>query len=211
MNKVKVVLYTRVSSDQQVDNTSLDQQEKIGKEYCKRKNYELVKIFREEGESAKFMDRTRLKEVLGFCAKKKNDITFFIVYKYDRFSRSLENHVIIKAMLSKAGVKLISITEEVDESPSGRLMENILASFAQFDNEVRTERFVNGMRAKLEQGFWTWKPPLGYIRDIKSPDKHKPIIPDPDSFKIIKEAWQMLLSRNYKPAEIQQYLLKRGV
>ncbi len=211
MSKPRVILYTRVSSDQQVDNTSLDQQEKIGKEYCKRMNYELVQVFREEGESAKFIDRTKLKEALGFCAKKKNNVTFFIVYKYDRFSRSLENHVIIKAMLSKASVRLLSISEQVDESPSGRLMENILASFAQFDNEVRTERTVNGMRAKLEQGYWTWRPPLGYIRDASSTERHKPIIPDSSSFKFIKEGWKMLLSKNYKPVEIQKYLKDRGV
>ena len=205
MSKPKAILYTRVSSDQQVDNTSLDSQEKYGRKFCEQKDYELVKIFREEGESAKFKDRTKLTESLAYSSQKNSDIDFFIVYKYDRFSRSLENHIMIKATLARYGVRLLSITEPIDESPSGRLMENILASFAQFDNELRTERTIGGMKALIEKGYLPWKPPLGYKKDGKE------VVADPLSFPFVTKAWKMYLTGNYTMTELVDYLNDRNV
>ncbi len=196
------LIYTRVSSDSQVESTSLDQQEAFCKEYCKRNNYNPLKTFREEGESARFIDRTELKRALEFCSNKKNLVAFFIVYKFDRFSRSTENHLTIKAILSKYGVRLISITEPIEDNPSGRFFETILAAAAQFDNEVRIERTVNGMKSKLEKGYWLWDPPTGYIRKPGS----KLIVPHPIYFDQIKEGWQKLLSGGYRMAEVLSYL-----
>lgn len=72
MNKPRAIIYTRVSSDQQIDNTSLDEQIRLGKKYCETKGIEFVHEFREMGESAKFADRTKLLEALNFCSKKSN-------------------------------------------------------------------------------------------------------------------------------------------
>lgn len=212
MENLRAILYTRVSSEQQIENTSLKEQERIGKDFCDKHGYKLLKVFEEKGESAKFIDRTMLQEALSFCANKKNQISLFVVYKYDRFSRSAENHHYIKALLSKYNVQVVSITEPVDDSPSGRLMENVLASFAQFDNEVRTQRSIGGIKARLNSGFWIWKPPLGYIRDETSKEKGlKPLVFDPKIAPFIMQAWQMLLSGNYRSKEIQEWLNKQGV
>lgn len=162
--ELNAILYTRVSSDQQVTNTSLDQQERLGLEYASRNNIRIKKIFREEGESAMYVNRTKLQEAITYCATKTNGINVFLVYKMDRFSRSLENHIQIRALLSQYNVRLVSMTENIEESPTGRLMEHILASFAQFDNEVRRERVINGTVARLKQGYWTTQLPPAYIR-----------------------------------------------
>lgn len=207
MSNPKAILYTRVSSDEQVENTSLDQQESTGKDFCTRKGFKLVKVFREEGESARYIERTQLKSALEYCANKKNGIEFFVVYKYDRFSRSVENHLAIKAILSKYGVRLISISEPTEDSPSGRFFETIMAATAQFDNELRIERTINGMKSRLNQGHWVWHPPTGYIRDKET--KH--IVPHPEYFAPVKQAWDMLLTGNYRSAEILEYLIKVGV
>jgi site-specific DNA recombinase len=210
-NKAVAVIYTRVSSLEQVDNTSLEQQEEICRDYCARKGYEVAKVFIEQGESAKYVDRTELQKSLLFCSDKKNCVDFFIVYKYDRFSRSLENHVYIKATLSRYGVGLQSVTEPIDDSPSGRLMENILAGFAQFDNEIRTERSINGMKSKLMKGDWIYHPPTGYTKDKSSIRKPKPVIPHPFYFEPMKEAWLMFATGNYKISEIIRFLEDKGV
>ncbi|MCA9380927.1 recombinase family protein [Candidatus Dojkabacteria bacterium] len=90
-------------------------------------------------------------------------------------------------------------------------MENILASFAQFDNEVRTERIVNGLRSRVEQGFWIWDPPLGYIRDYTSSSNPKPIIKDKSKEVFIQQAWDMFLTGHYQMAEIVRFLNSNNV
>lgn len=199
---LKAIIYTRVSSDQQINNTSLDEQERVCKEFCLREKLEVVKVFREEGESAKYIERTKLKEAITFCTKKVNTINFFVVYKFDRFSRSLENHVYLKTILNRQHVELTSASETVERTPSGRLQENILASFAQFDNELRTERTISGMRAKLKQGKWIYPAPLGYIRNPKCE-----IVPDPKLWDLLQRAWEYMATGEYTPTEIKQLLI----
>lgn len=192
----RAILYTRVSSDQQVSNTSLDDQERIGREYCKNNDIELLRVFREEGESAKYINRTELTNSLAYCADPTNKVDLFLVFKMDRFSRSLENHLRIRGLLKSYNVRLVSMTEAVDDSPSGELMENILASFAQFDNQVKRERVINGMLAKLRQGIWVWACPLGYTR------RDKVIIRDEERWDILQESWEWYKSGRYSQVAI---------
>src|SRR2546428_10850792 len=60
------------------------------------------------------------------------------------------------------GISLRSATEPIDDTSTGKLMEGVLTAFAQFDNDVRSERTRAGMRAALELGRWTFPAPLGY-------------------------------------------------
>ncbi len=210
MDKPNAILYTRVSSERQVENTSLDEQEKYGKQYCDKKGLHLVSVFREEGESAKTDDRTQLKNALAYCSSKKNDIKFFLVYRYDRFSRSVEHHHSLKAALSNWGVRVVSMTEEVDDSPEGKFLENILAAVAQLDNDNRSVKSSNGMKAILEQGLWPFPPPYAYIKGKENINKVNPLIPDPERFDLIKKGWQMMLTGRYKSVEIVKELNNQG-
>lgn len=84
----KAVLYLRVSTEEQVDNYSLETQENICKKEAERKNLEIMQIFREEGRSAKTITgRPALVEMLEFCRKNKRVISTVIIYRLDRISR----------------------------------------------------------------------------------------------------------------------------
>lgn len=163
---MRSVAYVRVSSDDQVKGTSLDSQTDACKQYAKTNNIELpdANIFREEGVSAKIIDRPKLAAMLDYCAKNKGKITHCIIYKVDRLARKSEYHHIIKAQLAKIGVKLVSVTEPISDDPMGNLMESMLAAFAEFDNEIRKARTTGGMIARLEQGAWPHAAPFGYRR-----------------------------------------------
>jgi site-specific DNA recombinase len=80
-----------------------------------------------------------------------------------RLARDRFDHVTIRHYLSKLGITVRSVTEPIDESSSGKLMEGILSSFAEFENAVKGERTKAGMRAGLELGRWTFKAPLGFL------------------------------------------------
>ena len=70
--KTGAVIYTRVSSERQVENMSLGEQEKACMDYCSNpaRNYDVKEMFVEKGESAKSADRTKLKEMLAYCSRK---------------------------------------------------------------------------------------------------------------------------------------------
>ena len=140
--KTLAVIYTRVSSEEQVDNMSLGNQEDECKRFIARQPGDLKvdRVFAEEGESAKTADRTKLKELLEYCRQNKNTVGHVVVYKLDRFARSVQDHMALQAVLKKMGIILWSATEPIGESTTGKLMEHVLASFAQFDNDVRSER-----------------------------------------------------------------------
>ena len=71
---MKTVLYTRVSSEEQIQNYSLDSQEKECRAYCEKQGWEIVKVFREEGESAKTANRTELTNLLKYCHDNKGNV-----------------------------------------------------------------------------------------------------------------------------------------
>ncbi len=69
----------------------------------------------------------------------------------DRLARNLGDYYGIKVALAKYGVKIISVTEPIDDDPGGRFLEAILAAAAQFDNEIRAIRSLTGMRMRVER------------------------------------------------------------
>jgi site-specific DNA recombinase len=142
---LRAVIYCRVSTEEQVDNTSLASQEKICREWCERQGIEVDRAFIEEGESAKTTRRTQFQDMYSYCRQSKGRLQFVVVYKVNRFSRDNYDHHVYKALFAKVGVTLRSATEYFDDSPVGKLTENMLSAFSQFDNDQRSENTVVGM------------------------------------------------------------------
>ena len=160
----KAVVYCRVSTKEQADEGgSLSTQEKICKDYAIKNGYEIVDIFIEQGESAKNANRTELKRLLSICTNKKSNIKAVIVYKIDRVARNIDDYRQIRLLLKSYGIEIKSTSEFFEDNPVGRFMENIIANVAQFDNDVRTERSVNGSRDAMREGRYVWVAPYGYL------------------------------------------------
>lgn len=200
------IIYCRVSSTEQVENTSLESQEKYCRDYAKRNNIKIVRVFVEKGESAKTADRTEFTKAINFCGENKKVIDFFIVHKLDRFARNQTDHVTMQAILRKYNVSLRSATEPINETSMGRLMEGVLSSFAEFDNNVRTERSKGGMLEKLKQGVWVWQAPIGFYRPYKGSN----IAPDKDLAPFIELAFTEWRKGTYSYKSLAKYLSERG-
>jgi site-specific DNA recombinase len=162
------IVYVRVSSADQLSGTSLEVQERVCREWAERQGVKVVKVFIERGESAKTTDRTEFTKALAFCADRKNKISQFLVYKLDRFARNQDDHVMVRALLKRAGVELRSATEPIDNTSVGRAMEGMISVFAEFDNNVRTERTKSGLYERANQGIWVWPEPVGYHRPMSA-------------------------------------------
>jgi DNA invertase Pin-like site-specific DNA recombinase len=209
---MNAVIYCRVSSKEQVDGTSLESQEIACKEYATRNNLEVLKTFVERGESAKFADRPQLLEMIAFCSTRNNAVEQVLVWKVDRLARNVADHFSIKAGLLKQGISVVSVTEPIDTKPEGKLLETILAGFAQFDNDIRAARCTQGMRRKIQEGMFPWRPPIGY-RSANRPGAKKtiPDAPDQPAFGLIQQGLEEFASGNVTKAQLQRLLTDRGL
>jgi DNA invertase Pin-like site-specific DNA recombinase len=95
------------------------------------------------------------------------DIAYVIVHKLDRLARNREDDVQIGLLLAKHGVRLVSATENIDETPGGKLVHGIMASIAEWYSGNLSQEAQKGLRKKVEIGGIPGKAPLGYqnIRD----------------------------------------------
>lgn len=206
---VGAVIYVRVSTKEQTENLSLSTQLRACEQYCQREGYEVLERFKEEGESAKTTDRTELQKLLKYCRAHKGKVHFVVVYNLTRFAREKYDHFALRAFLKSLGISLRSATEPIDDTSTGKLMEGVLAAFAQFDNDVRSERTRAGMKAALEQGRWTFVPPLGYLNAPKWSGKS--LIPDPERADLVKRAFEEFATGRFPKEEVLQTATRLGL
>ncbi len=117
-----------------------------------------------------------------------------MVWKLDRFARNLTDHYGLQAQLLKYGTTLHSVTEEIiSEGPIGKMMEAVLAGYAQFENDIRKQRCEGGMRARIRDGISPWMPPIGYVHSKKRLDRRKlmPDQPDEERFYLIQKGLRL--------------------
>lgn len=145
----RAVIYVRVSIDRQVvEGASLQTQERDCRAMCDRNGWELVRLFREEGESAKSADRPRLQELLTYCRDAKPRPDYVLVHHVDRWARNGQDHDMMRNYLLKLGVKLRSFSQRLGEDPYDQFYERIMSGQAELDNKLRGIRRVAGMKSR---------------------------------------------------------------
>jgi len=185
---VGAVIYVRVSTKEQTENLSLPTQLRACEEYCRRQGYEVLERFHEEGESAKTTDRSQLQNLLTYCRQNKGRVHFVVVFNLTRFARDKYDHFALRSLLQSLGISLRSATEPIDDTSTGKLMEGVLAAFAQFDNDCRSDRTRAGMKAALELGRWTFLAPIGYLNAPRAMGKS--LMPDPERAPLVRRAFE---------------------
>lgn len=203
------MIYCRVSTKEQVEEgNSLVTQERNCREYAIKNGYDIAEVFIEQGESAKTADRTELQKLFQYCATKKNNIQAVIAYKIDRISRNTDDYSQIRILLKRYGVEIKSTSEYFENTPAGRFMENIIANVAQFDNDVRTERSVGGMKEAIREGRYVWMAPFGYMN---SKINGKSNIIKTEKAELIKIAFENVASTLYSVEEVRRKMGRSGL
>ena len=184
---VPCAIYTRVSSDEglDMDFTSIDAQREAYEAYIKSLAHEgwvlVPDRYEDAGISAKTLERPALKRLLNDIASGKVEIVVF--YKIDRFSRSLLDFAKLMDIFEKHHASFVSITQQVNTAtPMGRLILNVLMSFAQFERELISERTRDKIAATRRKGKWSGgRPILGYDVD---PNRFKLLVNEAESSQV---------------------------
>ena len=139
---MKAAIYTRVSTDNQAEvefNSCEAQEIKIRSFIASQNDIDVYKVYSDPGFSGATTDRPALKEMMWDIQREK--INLVIAYKIDRFTRSPKDFYQLIEIFDQYGVNFISVTERFDTStPAGRLLRNIMLTFAQFERELVSER-----------------------------------------------------------------------
>lgn len=213
----RVVSYLRISTVNQIDNTSIDvQREKIDL-YCKLNNITLVREFKDEGLSAKGIEaRDQYKEMMNFIKDADNGIDGILVYKADRIHRSLKNLMIMIDELEEIKVSFMSITEQFDtSSPQGLLFLQMIGSFSEFERKLIAERTKSGRIANANNKIYAGgRVPFGYrLKDgcLVINDEEAKIIEDIFKLRCKYKSLSFIGKKHNMSKQRVDYIIKNSV
>ena len=199
--QVRCAVYTRVSTDENLgqDFNSLDAQREAGEAYVasqKGQGWTLLDArYDDGGFTGSNLDRPALARLLGDIEAGRVDCV--VVYKIDRLSRSLLDFARLVETFDRHGTSLVSVTQPINTADStGRLMLNILLSFAQFEREVIADRTRDKIHAARRRGKYTGgMPVLGYRLAPSGNGNGSHLEIDPDEAEMVRQIFQLYLKK----------------
>ena len=150
---VRVGLYARVSTQ---DQQTLPMQLRALRTYAKQRGWTLVQQIQDVGSGAS--DRPQREQLLQ--AARRRELDAILVWRLDRWGRSLADLVVTLKELAELGVGFVSLTEALDlTTPTGRALAGLLAVFAEFEREILRERVKAGIAHARQEGRPHGRPP----------------------------------------------------
>lgn len=181
---MRVVLYMRYSSDRQ-NEQSIEGQDRVCRAFCSQNNYEIVGTYIDRAITATKNVEKRIEFQKMIADSAKGNFEGVIVYKLDRFARNRYDSATIKARLRKNGVKVISATENITDTPEGIILESVLEGMAEFYSKELAQKITRGMYETARKGQSTGgQISLGYKIE------NKKLVIDPEKAEWVKEAFQ---------------------
>ncbi len=187
-------LYARVSSDRQDVDLSVAAQLRALRDYARENGYVVAREYVDEAESGRVDDRPRFKEMIDTASNANAPFREILVWKFSRFTRKREHAVVYKSMLRRKGVRVVSITEPADDTPTGKLLEGIIETVDEFYSENLAQEVRRGMREAASRGFWVGsRTPYGFNRVmVQDGAKERPVLePDPDAARVVRRIFDL--------------------
>ena len=191
---MNVILYCRVSTDEQADGCSLDMQERYLRAYCTNHNYNIVGEEQpyKEDYSAKHYDlrRPKLKQIYNYCKRHRREVDKILFLRWDRFTRNLEFALTYKRKFyDELGIEINAIESSIDfKGTEWSMLLGMYCGVAHTEDEKISRRTKDGIHGSLLKGKCTTKAPRGYIN--KRTDKGEPYVDiDEPKARAIRQAF----------------------
>lgn len=195
---------------------SVDNQERMCREYIELRfsgKIDSFECYSDEGLTGANTNRPGLKRLLADV--EDGLIDALIVYQLDRLSRDVKDFANIYSTLEEKGVMFISLKESIDtDTPIGKAMMFITATFAQMERETIAARITDNLSGLARKGFWTsGNPPYGYVRERIEVNgkKHVTITKDPEAASYVEWIFDTFLENNYSLQNMETAFRKQGI
>ena len=146
---MNAVIYARYSSDKQTEQ-SIEGQVRVCKEFAERNGYSIIDEYFDRAKTGTKDNRPSFLQMIEDAEKK--EFSIILVYKFDRFARNQYDSVVYKHKLKQLGVKVVSCTEAISDSPEGKLMEGLLEMMAEMYSTELGQKTKRGMRESMIKG-----------------------------------------------------------
>ena len=215
----RAVSYIRVSTREQAqrggseEGFSLPAQREANKRKAQSMGALVVKEFADRGESARSANRPELQKMLAYL-KEDGGIDYVIVHKLDRLARNRADDVEINRAFEEAGVRLVSTSENIDQTPGGMLLHGIMSSIAEFYSRNLANEVIKGMGEKARNGGTLGKAPLGYV-NVRGRDEHgrevRTVELDQERAPLVRLAFTEYATGNWTVRQLAEHLNNRGL
>jgi site-specific DNA recombinase len=212
---MNTAIYARVSSDSQDVDLSISAQLRALRDFALKHGYTVVKEYVDEAESGRTALRPAFREMVTLGKAKHAPFEVILVWKLNRFARNRADSIVYKKLLRDRGIKLISINEPLEDSPSGHLLEGVIETIDEFYSENLGQDIKRGMRENAGRGFFNGsRPPYGFHKvDVIDGEKTRHRLePDPEG-SVSRQVIQLIFSQAFKGSgckEIAKFLSKEG-
>lgn len=182
---------------------------------CKRKAASIKSVvieeFIERSESAKTADRPELQRMLQFV--KEHSVKYVIVHKVDRLARNRVDDALINLALKQAGATLVSVSENIDQTPSGLLLHGIMSSIAEFYSRNLATEVIKGSVQKAKNGGTPGKAPVGYlnVRHMVNGLEGRTVEVDPERAPLMRWAFKAYATGDWTIRTLLAELTERGL
>lgn len=151
---LRAAIYCRVSTEEQAtEGMSINAQKKSLIDYAHRNHMIVVDAFVDEGISARTADRPQFQRMISAAKKKPKPFDLILIHKTDRFARNREDAIVYKSLLRRdCGIDVRSITEQFEDSPTGKLLEGMMEVMAEFYSLNLAQEVMKGMKEKATHG-----------------------------------------------------------
>ena len=163
--KIKVYIYTRVSTAMQIDGYSLDAQKSRMKAFADFNDYEIVGEYEDAGKSGKSIEgRIQFNQMMEDIKSGKDGVSYVLVFKLSRFGRNAADVLSTLQVMQDFGVNLICVEDGIDSSKdAGKLMISVLSAVAEIERENIRVQTMEGRIQKAREGKWNGGfAPYGY-------------------------------------------------
>ena len=215
----RAVSYIRVSTREQAqrggseEGFSLPAQREANKRKAQSMGALVVKEFADRGESARSANRPELQKMLAYL-KEDGGIDYVIVHKLDRLARNRADDVEINRAFEEAGVRLVSTSENIDQTPGGMLLHGIMSSIAEFYSRNLANEVIKGMGEKARNGGTLGKAPLGYI-NVRARDENgrevRTVELDEERAPLVRLAFTEYATGNWTVRQLADHLNTLGL
>ena len=196
---MRVVLYARVSTVRQAEHdlSIPDQLEQL-RDYCRRNGHEVEDEFREKGASATDDNRPVFREMIQLVLDKRSGVEAILVLTTSRFLRDALGAKVYKRRLKREGVRVVSITQEVSDHPTGNFIEGIFELQDQYESDINAFHTLRGMKENAGRGYFNGStPPFGYkvekAEDVRGNIKSK-LVPDEDEAAVVRRMFDLYVN-----------------
>lgn len=215
----RAVSYLRVSTREQAERGgreegfSIPAQRDANKKKAQAVGAMVVKEFVERGVSGTSTNRPALQEMLRYLEAEQGNIDYVIVHKLDRLARNRADDVTLNQRFNELGIRLVSTSENIDQTPGGILLHGIMSSIAEFYSRNLANEVIKGMSEKVKNGGSVSRAPIGYLntRTIENGRENRTVTVDDTRAPLVTWAFNAYATGEHSVRTLTKELVRRGL